>query len=158
MIWLARLTAPEAAGLARDPKAVVFLPLGAIEQHGPHLPLLVDWRSAEEPARRISVPTLRRLIVEVVAGPGGAGYFGWSAAARTKTGREAMALRDRLICRTRPGARKPAPFLTTSARRVRVKRIQIDEMGRNTFVHSLTRGHTGFRAGSASNAARGEQL
>ena len=55
------------------------------------------WRSAEEPARRISVPTLRRLIVEVVAGPGGAGYFGWSAAARTKTGREAMALRDRLI-------------------------------------------------------------
>jgi len=43
------------------------------------------------------VPTLRRLIVEVVAGPGGAGYFGWSAAARTKTGREAMALRDQLI-------------------------------------------------------------
>jgi len=34
MIWLARLTAPEAARLARDPKAVVFLPLGAIEQHG----------------------------------------------------------------------------------------------------------------------------
>ena len=28
---------------------------------------------------------------------------------------------------------KPAPFLTTSARRVRVKRIQIDKMGRNTL-------------------------
>ena len=59
MIWRARLTAPEAAGLARDPKAVVFLPLGAIEQHGPHLPLLVDWRGAEELARRVA-PHLRR--------------------------------------------------------------------------------------------------
>ena len=30
-------------------------------------------------------------------GPGGAGYFGWPAAARAKTGRDAMALRGRLI-------------------------------------------------------------
>jgi len=30
-------------------------------------------------------------------GPCGAGYFGWPAAARAKTGREAMALRGRLI-------------------------------------------------------------
>jgi hypothetical protein len=37
----------------------VFLPLGAIEQHGPHLPLLVDWRGAEELARRVA-PHLRR--------------------------------------------------------------------------------------------------
>jgi len=66
VIWLARLTAPEAAGLARDPKAVVFLPLGAIEQHGPHLPLLVDWRGAEELARRVA-PHPRR------AGRSGAG-------------------------------------------------------------------------------------
>jgi len=88
--------------MARDPRAIVFLPLGAIEQHGPHLPLLVDWRGAEELARRVaphlrragwrpvlapsipygvstlavgwpgtvslSVATLRRLIVEVVGG------------------------------------------------------------------------------------------
>jgi creatinine amidohydrolase len=59
MISLARLTAPEAAKLARDPRAVVFLPLGAVEQHGPHLPLLVDWRGAEELARRVA-PYLRR--------------------------------------------------------------------------------------------------
>jgi len=37
----------------------VLLPLGAVEQHGPHLPLLVDWRGAEELARRIA-PQLRR--------------------------------------------------------------------------------------------------
>jgi hypothetical protein len=131
MIWLARLTAPEAARLARDPKAVVFLPLGAIEQHGPHLPLLVDWRGAEELARRVA-PHLRRRSSSrsrptggwcgngsrdacppawfdfrgALArgernfrrrGPGGAGYFGWPAAARAKTGCEAMALRGRLI-------------------------------------------------------------
>jgi creatinine amidohydrolase/Fe(II)-dependent formamide hydrolase-like protein len=38
MIRLAQLTAPEAATLARDPRAIVLQPLGAIEQHGPHLP------------------------------------------------------------------------------------------------------------------------
>ena len=32
-------------------------------------------------------------------GPGGAGYFGWPAAARAKTGRDAMALRGNLIAR-----------------------------------------------------------
>jgi creatinine amidohydrolase len=102
MIRLAEMTSPDAEKLASDPNAVVFLPLGAIEQHGPHLPLLVDWRGAEEIALRVaphlaragwrpvlapaipygvstlalgwpgtvslSVPTLRRLIVEVVAG------------------------------------------------------------------------------------------
>ena len=86
----------------------MLLPLGAIEQHGPHLPLLVDWRGAEELARRVaphlrrggwrpvlapsipygvstlavgwpgtvslSVPTLRRLIVEVVGGLASHGF------------------------------------------------------------------------------------
>jgi len=42
MISLARLTAPGAAKLARDPRVVVFPPRGASEQHGPHRPLLVD--------------------------------------------------------------------------------------------------------------------
>jgi creatinine amidohydrolase len=59
LIRLGELTSPGAARLARDPRAVVFLPLGAIEQHGPHLPLLVDWRGAEELARRVA-PHLRR--------------------------------------------------------------------------------------------------
>lgn len=59
MIRLAERTWCEAARLARDPRSVVFLPLGAIEQHGPHLPLLVDWLGAEELARRVA-PYLRR--------------------------------------------------------------------------------------------------
>jgi len=56
---LAEHTSPEAARLARDRRTIVLLPLGAVEQHGPHLPLLVDWLGAEELARRI-VPHLRR--------------------------------------------------------------------------------------------------
>jgi hypothetical protein len=59
VIRLADCTSPEARVLARDPRAVVLLPLGAIEQHGPHLPLSVDWLGAEEIARRIA-PRLRR--------------------------------------------------------------------------------------------------
>src|SRR5207244_10745048 len=56
---LAEYTSPEAARLARDRRTIVLLPLGAVEQHGPHLPLLVDWLGAEELARRIA-PHLRR--------------------------------------------------------------------------------------------------
>jgi creatinine amidohydrolase len=58
VIRLAERTSREAAALARDERTVVLLPLGAIEQHGPHLPLLVDWLGAEELARRIA-PHLR---------------------------------------------------------------------------------------------------
>jgi len=101
LIRLANCTHREVRSLARDRRAVVLLPLGAIEQHGPHLPLLVDWLGAEEIARRLaprlrrggyrpvlapsipygvstlaigwsgtvslSPPTLRRLVVEIVA-------------------------------------------------------------------------------------------
>jgi creatinine amidohydrolase len=59
MIRLADLTWPEVARLARDRRSVVLLPLGAVEQHGPHLPLSVDWLGAEELARRVA-PHLRR--------------------------------------------------------------------------------------------------
>ena len=38
---------------------MVIFPLGAIEEHGPHLPLLVDWLGAQELARVIA-PHLRR--------------------------------------------------------------------------------------------------
>jgi len=37
-------------------------------------------------------------------GPGGAGYFGWPAAGRAKTGREAMTLRGWLIAERLVGA------------------------------------------------------
>ena len=59
LIALAECTYAEAARLARDPKAVVMLPLGAIEEHGPHLPLSVDWVGAEALARAIA-PHVRR--------------------------------------------------------------------------------------------------
>ena len=86
----------------------MFLPLGAVEQHGPHLPLSVDWLGAEELARRVaphlrragwrpvlapsipygvstlavgwpgtvslSMPTLRRLIVEIIRGLAAHGF------------------------------------------------------------------------------------
>jgi creatinine amidohydrolase len=68
VIRLAERTFREAAALARDPRAVVLLPLGAIEQHGPHLPLLVDWLGAEELARRIA-PHLRRAGYRPVLAP-----------------------------------------------------------------------------------------
>jgi creatinine amidohydrolase len=59
LIRLADRTHAEARTLARDPRTIVLLPLGAIEQHGPHLPLAVDWIGAEEIARRVA-PHLRR--------------------------------------------------------------------------------------------------
>jgi creatinine amidohydrolase len=59
MIRLADLTWPEARRLARDRRSVIVLPLGAVEQHGPHLPLSVDWLGAAELARRVA-PHLRR--------------------------------------------------------------------------------------------------
>src|SRR5262245_11262681 len=59
MIRLADRTYREAAGLARDPRVVVLVPLRALGQHGPHLPLSVDWLGAEELARRLA-PHLRR--------------------------------------------------------------------------------------------------
>ena len=68
MLKLAECTWREAARLARDERAVVLLPLGAIEQHGPHLPLLVDWLGAEELARHVA-PHLRRAGYRPVLAP-----------------------------------------------------------------------------------------
>jgi creatinine amidohydrolase len=46
---LADLRAPQLAGALTD-RSVVVLPLGAIEQHGPHLPFNTDWLIAERVA------------------------------------------------------------------------------------------------------------
>lgn len=62
------MTWEEVAAFARDPGAVVVLPLGAIEQHGPHLPLLVDWLGADELARRLA-PHLARAGYQVILAP-----------------------------------------------------------------------------------------
>lgn len=65
---LEQLTGPDAAA-ALEQDATVLVPIGAVEQHGPHLPLSVDWVIADEVARAVidrigdelpvwSVPTL----------------------------------------------------------------------------------------------------
>ena len=46
-----RMTAPDLVRAARK-KTVVIIPLGATEQHGPHLPTQVDWRLAYEVSLR----------------------------------------------------------------------------------------------------------
>ena len=46
-----RLTAPALVKAAQE-KTVVIIPLGATEQHGPHLPTQVDWRLAYEVSLR----------------------------------------------------------------------------------------------------------
>jgi creatinine amidohydrolase len=46
-----RLKAAEIAALARQ-NAIVIAPIGATEQHGPHLPSMVDWRCAQEVSQR----------------------------------------------------------------------------------------------------------
>src|SRR5262249_4948366 len=49
---IGELTSPEIANRIRD-TSVLFLPLGANEQHGPHLPLHTDAVVAEGVTRRI---------------------------------------------------------------------------------------------------------
>lgn len=53
---LADLRAPQLAGALSD-RSIIVLPLGAIEQHGPHLPFNTDWlvadRVAEAAAERV---------------------------------------------------------------------------------------------------------
>ncbi len=49
---LEELTGPAAAAALGD-NATVLVPIGAIEQHGPHLPLSVDWIIADEVAKAV---------------------------------------------------------------------------------------------------------
>ena len=66
----------------------MILPLGAIEQHGPHLPLLVDWLGAEELARRVA-PHLERAGYKVILAP--AMPYGASPLAETWPGTVSLA-------------------------------------------------------------------
>lgn len=62
-VELGRLTAPEASALADD--AVGVVAVGAVEQHGPHLPLATDGLITEELVRRAA----RRVSEPVVVAP-----------------------------------------------------------------------------------------
>ncbi len=55
-----RLKASEIKGLAAR-NAIVIVPIGATEQHGPHLPSMVDWRCVHEVSHRAA-----RIMVEKV--------------------------------------------------------------------------------------------
>ena len=49
-----KLTADEI--MAKDPKLAI-IPVGSIEQHGPHLPVMTDWAIAMELGRRVAEKT-----------------------------------------------------------------------------------------------------
>jgi creatinine amidohydrolase len=59
-----RLKAAEIAARARA-DAIVIAPIGATEQHGPHLPSMVDWRLAQEVAHRAARRMMARRPVVV---------------------------------------------------------------------------------------------
>ena len=48
----ARLTAPDIRAIAARENALAILPIGSLEQHGPHLPVITDTASASEAAIR----------------------------------------------------------------------------------------------------------
>jgi creatinine amidohydrolase len=66
---LALLTSPEAAALGRDGRALGLIPLGSLEQHGPHLPLITDTAIADALAREVAL----RLAEPVLVTPAPAG-------------------------------------------------------------------------------------
>ena len=67
----ARLTAPEIRAVAARPDALAILPIGSLEQHGPHLPVITDTASASAAAIRAA-----RLVVRRCPRPGPAGACG----------------------------------------------------------------------------------
>ncbi|MCH7717228.1 MAG: creatininase family protein [Gemmatimonadetes bacterium] len=66
-LFLERLTSPQVAAALKEGKTTIVVPCGAVEQHGPHLPLFVDaehgTRLGAEVARRMGntlvAPTIR---------------------------------------------------------------------------------------------------
>jgi creatinine amidohydrolase len=48
----AKLTAQDIRAIAAQPGATILLPVGALEQHGPHLPVITDTRTSSEVAIR----------------------------------------------------------------------------------------------------------
>jgi creatinine amidohydrolase len=63
---LGELSWPDVAALCRDRRAIGFVPLGAIEQHGPHLPLSTDTLIADALAQAIAERVAEPLLVTPV--------------------------------------------------------------------------------------------
>lgn len=66
---LALLTSPEAAEIGVRPGAIGLVPTGALEQHGPHLPMIMDSAHADALARAVA----ERIDAPVVVTPAPAG-------------------------------------------------------------------------------------
>ena len=62
-LFLERLTSPDIAAALTAGKTTIIVPAGAVEQHGPHLPLLVD----AEHGTRLGLEVAQRLGNALVA-------------------------------------------------------------------------------------------
>ena len=61
-----RLTGPEIRAVAARGNALAVLPVGSLEQHGPHLPVITDTRTAWEiaiRAARLAAPDMPVLVL-----------------------------------------------------------------------------------------------
>ena len=64
----ARLTAPDIRAVAAQPNALAVLPIGSLEQHGPHLPVITDTASASAAAIRAALLVADEMPVLVLPG------------------------------------------------------------------------------------------
>ena len=64
----ARLTAPELRAIAARPEALAVLPVGSLEQHGPHLPVITDTASASAACVRAARLVADQIPVAVLPG------------------------------------------------------------------------------------------
>ena len=64
----ARMTAPELRELAARASALAVLPVGSLEQHGPHLPVITDTASACAAAVRAAQLVADEIPVAVLPG------------------------------------------------------------------------------------------
>ncbi len=64
----ARMTGPDLRELAARPKSLAILPVGSLEQHGPHLPVMTDTASASAAAIRAAQLVAAELPVAVLPG------------------------------------------------------------------------------------------
>ncbi|PSS60135.1 creatininase [Ensifer sp. NM-2] len=64
----ARMTAPDVRAIAMQKAALAILPIGSLEQHGPHLPVVTDTASASEAAIRAAPLVAAETPVAVLPG------------------------------------------------------------------------------------------
>lgn len=64
----ARMTAPDLRAIAEKPDALAILPVGSLEQHGPHLPVITDTASASAASIRAARLVAAEIPVAVLPG------------------------------------------------------------------------------------------